>query len=84
MSCFENQILEQSAFALFVEKMETDEEFSDLVKMDLYTMEEIFKEAKLGRPCEEAQERIFQECLKKDYEQTIRNFFPVVYDMVTQ
>lgn len=41
MSCFENQILEQSAFALFVEKMETDEEFSDLVKMDLYTMEEI-------------------------------------------
>lgn len=84
MSCFENQILEQDLFCLFTNKMQEDQEFADVVKMNLYTTDEFFDEIEDGKLNENAMIRIFNDCLKTDYEQTIRNFFPVVYDMVTQ
>lgn len=82
MSCFENYVIEHNVFELFTKEMIRNEELSDIVKMELYTPDEFFEEIKQGVPHTKAQLRIFKECLEKNYDQTLRNFYPVIYNMV--
>lgn len=82
MSCFENYVIDHNVFDLFTKEMIRNENLSDFVKMELYTVDEFFEEIEQGVPHTKAQLRIFKQCLKKDYDQTLKNFYPVIYNMV--
>lgn len=73
MSYLQSDFLIEKTYEKFLEEFLKNNEFEDMIHMIYFTHEELWSEKELGKPCEEALERIFNWLIQEDLVETCKN-----------